>query len=651
MGLFDLLKKSDIEKMQRNNDIEGLIKALRHNQTLIREKAAKALAELNDERAKNALLEDARRQREERNKRDEELSQWRNSPGYKYWMKSSNGDSVRRKEQQSLAPNRAPVPAELGEIGDATNVEHLIKELRNPELWEKAAEALGELRDPRGVIPLIQAIERWNVKVTESGYRTVIRAIDKIGSLAVEPITGLIHKCSEYEACVATDALKKLTASGARETLDRLTCSERMISFLESCRPPITFWSPSWSLYSHMMEIMGMALGKLAASGDKQILERLPSFLKLCEAWYEPPKNVALFLSIMLNTEGGKEAATLFVESRDPRFCVLIEKVNVTSLEPEIQHFISAALAKLQGPKVKAEFQQSQEAHTTDEQYIYDCLRQKYQELPETRSWNSDPVFRKVLDPLNAGDNAVACREAEALIAQFPDFADLYVWWGSALLRMGALDKSRQILKEGLERARQKFPLCDRLGEVEWKARDLKTAVYWWVQGLHCQESLSESNYGGYDGVYLYLYYIADGCGLTDLSSAFLTRVDIIRPGGIRLNSEAARDLSDLTRKAINTEVPEVLRKLGAMYLFPQKKVSTKADPAEVARLIRQLEKVLQEQYGIGEIEDVQAAKRLGELGDPKAIAILTMVAKGARVIDLMDAAEEAIKKIKETNK
>ena len=43
-----------------------------------------------------------------------------------------------------------------------------------------------------------------------------------------------------------------------------------------------------------------------------------------------------------------------------------------------------------------------------DEQYVKDCLRKKYEELPETRSWNSDPAFQKVLDPLNSEYNDVA---------------------------------------------------------------------------------------------------------------------------------------------------------------------------------------------------------------------------------------------------
>jgi hypothetical protein len=152
-------------------------------------------------------------------------------------------------------------------------------------------------------------------------------------------------------------------------------------------------------------------------------------------------------------------------------------------------------------------------APATEDKYVNDCLQQKYEEVAETRSWNSDPAFRKVLGPLNSGDNAAACREAELLMTQFNDFADLYEWWGDALLRMRSLDKARQVLKNGLGKTKQKYALCNLLGKVEWKARDIDQAVYWWAQGLHCQESLKASNYGDSDGAYLCLHYVAEVCG------------------------------------------------------------------------------------------------------------------------------------------
>jgi hypothetical protein len=73
MGFLGLFKGvPNVEEMQRNNDVNGLIKALKHKQTTIREKATKVLETLNDERAVQALREEKINQefREEKIKRD-----------------------------------------------------------------------------------------------------------------------------------------------------------------------------------------------------------------------------------------------------------------------------------------------------------------------------------------------------------------------------------------------------------------------------------------------------------------------------------------------------------------------------------------------------------------------------------------------------
>jgi HEAT repeat protein len=55
MGIFDVFGVN-IEKLTMNKDIDGLIKALRNKQTLIREKAAKALGELKAVRSIESLM-------------------------------------------------------------------------------------------------------------------------------------------------------------------------------------------------------------------------------------------------------------------------------------------------------------------------------------------------------------------------------------------------------------------------------------------------------------------------------------------------------------------------------------------------------------------------------------------------------------------
>jgi hypothetical protein len=58
MGIFDFIfgGEPDIAKMQKNKDIDGLIKALAHTQTSLRERAAKALGILQNDRAVNPLI-------------------------------------------------------------------------------------------------------------------------------------------------------------------------------------------------------------------------------------------------------------------------------------------------------------------------------------------------------------------------------------------------------------------------------------------------------------------------------------------------------------------------------------------------------------------------------------------------------------------
>ena len=206
-------------------------------------------------------------------------------------------------------------------------------------------------------------------------------------------------------------------------------------------------------------------------------------------------------------------------------------------------------------------------------------------------------------------------------------------------------------VEDCLIRKSDDFSECNRLGEKKWKACNLNRAVYWWAQGLHCQESLSTSNYGGSEGAYLYLYYVAEGMGLSECSKAFLMRVDTIRPGMIRLNTETANDLINLARSAKNSSIEQVLKELVQRYIIPKKTSTTKADPNEVRLLIQQLDEVANHARWADAEKDVKAIERLAELGDPTSIDVLTRVASGGMLIDVVDASEKAIDKIKSANR
>jgi len=293
--------------------------------------------------------------------------------------------------------------------------------------------------------------------------------------------------------------------------------------------------------------------------------------------------------------------------------------------------------------------QAPQEQEPETQPYVQQCLTSQYEEQKEDRAWDSDPAFRSVLDALNAGDNSGACREAEALVPRFGDFADIYYWWGKALLRLRQLDRARDALTRALEHTRQKHCLCNLLGEVECEAGRIGAAVYWWAQGVHCQESLCDQRYGGEDvTAYLSLSCLAQAFGLSDCANAFQTRVNQIGPGGLQFSSGTTAKLLSLARAARGSQIPQVLRQLVTRYIVPRQKVA-KADPGEINQLIRRLDQV-DEFLGLDCRGFVEAANRLGDLGDTRALQVLAKAASQFGRARLQAAAREAMAKIREKN-
>ena len=167
---------------------------------------------------------------------------------------------------------------------------------------------------------------------------------------------------------------------------------------------------------------------------------------------------------------------------------------------------------------------------------------------------------------MNRRELATAEAEAERLADRFGDLHLIYGWWGSALEGRGELGRARDVLKRGLAKARKKSALCIRLGELASEAGDIKEAVYWWAQAVHCQEATGD--YGGSASAYLYLHYVAEVAGRLDVATAFLARADRIRPGQVRLVTEAADELQSVAARGSTPGVEAVLCELRDRYLL-----------------------------------------------------------------------------------
>jgi len=77
---------------------------------------------------------------------------------------------------------------------------------KNPKTRIKAIEKLGNSRDARAVTPLIVALKDVNVRVK------AIEALGKIGTPAVEPLTGLLK---EDSSCVRNTVIKAMASIGS----------------------------------------------------------------------------------------------------------------------------------------------------------------------------------------------------------------------------------------------------------------------------------------------------------------------------------------------------------------------------------------------------------------------------------------------------
>ena len=203
------------------------------------------------------------------------------------------------------------------------------------------------------------------------------------------------------------------------------------------------------------------------------------------------------------------------------------------------------------------------------------------EELPEQRTWRSDPALQEVLEPLNRRDYGAAAAAAEVLETRFLDLDLLYSWWGKALLEQGDVGAARDVLRRGIARSRRKYVLAERLGEAAWKAGDLEDAVAWWARSVRSQEGLGAT---GEVGPYLYLHSVALGMGLYDVAGSLLDRIDRMRPGQIRLEESVAAELRRLAASRGGPEVSTLLRELTEPHAGPTVPAVSGAAPAAPAQ-------------------------------------------------------------------
>lgn len=191
---------------------------------------------------------------------------------------------------------------------------------------------------------------------------------------------------------------------------------------------------------------------------------------------------------------------------------------------------------------------------SNEDDYVRRCLEAEFQEEKEVRTFRSDAAFATVLTPLNSKEYTKAIMVGKQILPQFSDFDLAYTWLASAYRETNQIQNSKEILSEGLKKAKRKYFILTEMGETEWKSGNIDAALYWWSQALHCLSN-NPIDYNAY----LLLSYVAKGAGTEEIEKALLARVDAMRGGQIRLDSQTAERLTTLVKSKKSEAMKKVL--------------------------------------------------------------------------------------------
>lgn len=164
------LKVAEILGGTRNiKAVEPLIQMLQDNDWLVRKEAVKSLGIIGDKRAIDALipmLEDLFESIRE------EADMWLSRLGWQ--------------------PEGSPPIPDIKALLANSDVEGLIEATaykKDVKILAAAVDALGELRDPRAIVPLISLLGGdWNIHEYLGPHEKMVNALAKIGSPAVDPL-------------------------------------------------------------------------------------------------------------------------------------------------------------------------------------------------------------------------------------------------------------------------------------------------------------------------------------------------------------------------------------------------------------------------------------------------------------------------------
>lgn len=233
----------DIEYLEENRDVDGLVRLLKDKDYLNRKEAARALKKVGDERAVDALIDSLK---------------------YKSW----HSDYIILNDVRDFSAEA------LGKIGDERAVPYLIESLEedpDEEVRLKAAWALGEIGSPEAVDTLIVALgdDDWSVR------RTAANALGMIADQRAVPYLIKALNDSDWQvrkfAAVSLGRMKDekaipilLEAMEDEDADVRWKAMLALAKFGERAVKPLikTLQNENWSVRARAAEVIGKIGGE-----------------------------------------------------------------------------------------------------------------------------------------------------------------------------------------------------------------------------------------------------------------------------------------------------------------------------------------------------------------------------------------------------
>lgn len=194
------------------------------------------------------------------------------------------------------------------------------------------------------------------------------------------------------------------------------------------------------------------------------------------------------------------------------------------------------------------------------EKELAECFSSNPVQEPETRNASQMRGLSQVPGLVKSGHPDKAWEILCSLEIDYPDFDFIFTWKAHILHKKGDNASAEKVLQQGLEKAKAKHLILERLGFLAWESGNLEDAVKGWVKSIvlihqGARPVLWEP--------FLYLSHVARVLGCSkEFEQLQAAANSACQPGEVDLTPDAAQRLAELSAELKQTWVRGAIEQL-----------------------------------------------------------------------------------------